>query len=335
MISKTDLAREHIEKYINIALKNKKQFSKRYLATVLYNEYPDIFTDVEDARNVIRYVLGTNGTSKRNSIKGKDEIARKFALIPEEIRDTSTSAPYIIPTAIKKTLLLADIHGRFYNKKALEIAINYGLTNRCDSVIIDGDFVDFYANSKFDKNPSVQKIFEEQEWGQDILQLLQDTFGYVVLNQGNHDVRREKQIERLATSMPELMEFSKYEDYMFFNGCTTNFVEDYRHIIYGKLNIIHGHEYYGGGGIHVAWNRLNKASENILSAHSHKPQSAIKPTINGHILGSWSLGCLCDLSPRYAPKNDWANGFALVEKESSGDFIVDNRVVYGNKTFPA
>lgn len=330
-MNKSEIAKAHIEKYIDIALKNKKQFSKHYLAEVLFNERPDIFKDKEDARRIIRYCLNLMGN--KGSRKCNDYLARQFALIPEQIREVETTEPFIVPTSIKKSLLIADIHGRFYNKSALELAINYGIKHKCDSVIIAGDFMDFYSDSKFDKNPSVSIVFEEQEWGQEILQLLQNIFGYVVLKQGNHDIRRERHIARLSGTMPELMGMAKYSDYLFFDGCHVNFVEDHRRIEFGKLNIIHGHEYFGSGGVHVAHNRFNKSLDNIMSAHSHVPQSMIKPNIKGDLFGSWTLACLCDLHPVYSPLNNWSNGFAIVEKESSGDFNVDNRVIMGSKTF--
>ena len=328
-MTKVEIAKQHLEKYIDIALRNSKQFSKRYLATVLYNEQPDVFNDVEDARQVIRYCLNASGRQYKN----REELSRQFSLIPEQIREVETTEPFKVPTSIRKSLFIADVHGRFYNRTALEIAINYAIKENCDSVIIDGDFLDQYQYSKFDKNPAVSVVFEEREWGQDMLELLQNTFGYVVFKAGNHDIRREKQIERLATTMPEMMEWSNLSDYLFFDGCHVQFVQDYRMIEYGKLNVIHGHEYWGSGGMHVANNRFNKALDNIISAHSHKPQSVIRPNIKGEIYGSWALGCLCALNPRYSPMNDWSNGFAIVEKEGSGDFNVDNRVIMGTKTF--
>ena len=111
-------------------------------------------------------------------------------------------------------------------------------------------------------------------------------------------------------------------------------MEDYRHIDYGRLSAFHGHEYYGGGGIHVAYNRFNKALDNILTAHSHKAQSIIKKNIHNHIYGSWALGTLAQLAPRFSPKNDWTSGFAFTEKDSDGEFEVDNRVIYNKKSFP-
>lgn len=330
-MTKTELARTCIEKYIELALKHNKQFSKRHIATVLYNENPDVFKDVEDARSIIRNCLNAHGQKKK--YKCAEDLARQFALIPEAIREVETTEPFVVPTGIKKTLWIADIHGRFYNRSALEVAVNTGIKEKCDSVIILGDFLDFYGFSKFDKNPLVSSIFEEQEWGQDILEMLQNIFGTVVLKEGNHDIRRQRYVERLSASMPELVGLCKYSDYLFFNGCHVNFVEDNRHIVYGKLNGIHGHEYYGGGGVHVAYNRLLKTFDNTISAHSHVGQSVIRKDINNNVFGSWSLSCMCDLAPRYSPKNNWTNGFAITSKDSTGDFEVDNKVIHGNKVF--
>lgn len=333
-MNKTELARQYVEKYILLALTHGKQYSKRFISSVLYQENPGVYKDEEEARFYVRIVTGARANRGKQN-KTHEDLARRFALIPSPVSDTPNGSPYVVPKTIKKTLWIADVHGRFYNRGALELAVNYGAKKGCDSVIILGDFLDFYQHSKFDKNPSVSLIFEEQEWGQEMLKLLQDTFGTVILKEGNHDARREAHIARLSATMPELMDMASYRDYLFFDGCRVEFVEDYRHIRYGhKLNAIHGHEYYGGGGIHVAYNRFHKALDNLITAHSHKAQSIIKPNINGHIYGSWTLGCMCQLSPRYSPKNDWSNGFCVTEKEDNDDFEVDNRVIYKGKSFP-
>lgn len=329
--SPTELARAIVEKYIEIALKNKKQFSKKYLATVLYSENPDVYKDSEMARLYIRTVLQARGNRKQ---KKDDEIARRFALIPETINEVENTEPFIIPDFVKNALVIADIHGRFYDKSALEIAINDGVKHGCDSVIILGDYMDFYQDSKFDKDPSLAYIFEEQEWGQDVLSMLQDTFKYVLLKKGNHDVRREKRIERLLVTKPELTGLTNYQDYLFFEGSNVKFVEDYNHIVFGKLNMFHGHEYYGGG-IHIAYNRLHKTFDNSISAHSHVTNSVGIKTINNEFYGSWTIGCLCKLFAKYFPKNNWNHGFARIEKENSGDFEVNNRRIINGKIFSA
>ena len=331
-MTKIDVARTYIEKYIEIGQRTGKGFSKRFIATVLYSENPEQFKDAEDARKFIRAALNALGSAKNFSMN--EDLTRRFTLISEPQHEITNPEPYIIPKGYKNTLVIGDIHSKFYNRKALEVAINDGVKSGCDSVIINGDFMDFYQFSKFDKNPRVVKDFyTEQEWGVDILSLLQDTFGIVYLKKGNHDIRLEMHIQKLSATTPELQDYITYQDWLFYKGTNTVFVEDYRHIQYGKLNIIHGHEYQGGGGIHVAHNRLNKTFDNVLSAHSHKSQSMIKTTINREVFGSWAIGCMCSLSPRYCPKNDWTNGYAIINKDSAGDFEVENKVIFNNKIF--
>ena len=99
------------------------------------------------------------------------------------------------------------------------------------------------------------------------------------------------------------------------------------------MNIIHGHEYQGGGGIHVAYNRMNKAMDNVISGHSHVTQNSVKKSLSGKFYGSWTVGCLCSLSPRYNPQNNWNHGFAIIERDENGNFEVQNKMIVGGKIY--
>lgn len=331
--SKLSITREYVEKFIELGLKFDKGYGKRTIAQNMFDERPDLFKSVEDARDKVRFVMNAHGS--RHKCKTGDELARRFAMIEDGVVELPNNQPFVIPSQYKKALCLADIHSRFCNKKSLEIAVKYGMNAKCDCVIIDGDFMDFYQNSRFDKNPSILQYFEsENDWAISTLSMLQDCFGKVFLKKGNHDVRREQRVEKLALQMPELMNLSSYNDCLFFKGSTVEMIEDYRVVQFGKLNIIHGHEYQGGGGVHVAYNRMNKAMDNVLSAHSHIAQSDLRKTIDGSVIVSVTLGCLCDLHPRYNPMNSWTHGFAVAERNSDGNFMIDNRVIINGVAYP-
>ncbi len=333
---KVDIARGIVDKYTNLGEKHKRGYSKAYIATVLFEENPDVYKDREDARYYVRYVTKSAGVSVRSRTGNVDELlSKRFALISNPTEELPNPEPYIIPKQYKNTLIIADLHSKFYDRSATEIAINYGVKKGCDSVIIDGDFMDYYGFSKFDRSAiTMNGFWDEREWGVDMLQLLQECFGRVFLKKGNHDIRRELSHERLAVQFPDVLDLARYSEYLFFDDSNVEIIEDYRHIVYGKANIIHGHEYQGGGGIHVAYNRLNKTMDNTISAHSHTTQSDFRPDINGNLYGSWSIGCLCNLHPRYNPKNRWTQGFARIEKDESGEFEMLNRMIYNGKTIP-
>lgn len=329
-MTKSDRAREVVQRYIDLGIKHKKSYSKRFIATVLHSEHPDIFKDSEEARSIARMVTGAKGGDKFST---NEQLTRDFALLEMPVMECELK-PYQVGLQYKKALVLNDIHSRFHDREAVETAINNGAKNGCDVVIINGDLLDFYQFSRFDKNPNIlQHFYSEREWVQDFLLLLQKTFGKVIYKKGNHDIRRELHLQRKAMDMPEIQGLEDISEYVFFDNSTVDVVEDYNIIEFGRLNIIHGHEYQGGGGIHVAYNRLNKSFDNVLSAHSHITQSSMKKNINGKFYGSWTVGCLCSLSPRYVPKNNWNHGFALVEKAESGEFEVINRMIVDGKLF--
>lgn len=332
--TKSDIAREYVEKYIALGLKNNCGYSKRFISKVMHSEHKDRFKDDEEARNFIRLVTHSRGVD--SNYKKYEELKRKFALIADGYNEEITGLPFVIPKQYKKPLIIADIHSVFWEKWAFMAAVEDGVKHNCDSVIINGDFIDFYQYSKFSKDQlTIERALQEKEWGIDVLSLLQDTFGKVFLKMGNHDIRRERYFkEKLSFDFPEFMDKCRYEDYLMFDRSTVDIIPDWQHINFGKLNIIHGHEYYGGG-VHIAYNRLNKTFDNVLSAHSHLSQSVFRQNINGQPYGSWTIGCLCHLHPRYNPMNNWNLGFARAERESSGDFEVINRRFIGKKHYPA
>jgi len=328
---KTETAEKYVRKYIDLGIKFQKQYSKRGIAKVMLDENPDVYLDIEDARAYIRYV--TNSYGEQNKHDKYTDLEEGLILINKPVIELDYT-PYIVPPAYNKTLIIADLHGLFCDMQSLEIAINYGIKHNCDSFIIDGDFLDFYQFSKFDKsNRIVEQFYEEQEWGVELLQLLQRIFGFGILKEGNHDARRQLYIERLPLVYEEIKLLGGYSDYLNYSGSNIQFIKDYNVINYGKLNIIHGHEFQGGGGIHVAYNRLNKAFDNIISAHSHVKQEAVRVGIDGEVYGSWTLGCLCNLHPRYNINSNWTHGFATVAKDESGFFEIQNKLIINKKIY--
>ena len=331
------IAREVVARYIELGEKYNRGYSKRFMADVLFHENPDKFKDEEHARVFIRMATNAFGDAHRiRKDTAKLDLVKRFALIDEPYEELPNPEPFIIPPQYKKSLIMADLHSKFYDKQATMAAIEYGVKHGCDSVIIDGDFMDFYGQSKFSKSAlTLDAFIDEQDWGVDMLRLLQECFGKVFLKKGNHDTRREMLHEEMAARCRDMLGLCSYEDYLSFSGSEVEFIEDYRTVIYGKANIIHGHELDGArGGIHVAYNRLNRAMDNLVSAHSHITQGVGRPDINDNLFASWVIGCLCNLHPRYNPRNVWNHGFARIERDSTGDFEMLNKRMYKGKIRP-
>ena len=73
-----------------------------------------------------------------------------------------------------------------------------------------------------------------------------------------------------------------------------------------------------------------RAKACAIGAHSHSTSQHDEPNVRGESLAAWSVGCLCDLHPEYAPLNKWNHGFALLEYRGGDDWEVENkRIVNG------
>lgn len=105
---------------------------------------------------------------------------------------------------------------------------------------------------------------------------------------------------------------------------------------YGKLFIVHGHEL--GRSI---WSPVNAArglylrgKTTALAGHWHQTSEHNEKSMNMEIDVCWSVGCLCDLHPEYAPINKWNHGCAVAERvDNHGHFVLQNKKIYGTKIY--
>jgi hypothetical protein len=112
-------------------------------------------------------------------------------------------------------------------------------------------------------------------------------------------------------------------------------VKDKRIIKIGKLSVLHGHEMFGGsGGVNPARSTFLKTMASVIVGHYHKTSSHVETAMNGEVISVHSVGCLCGLSPLYAPINKHNLGFAYVEMDiKTGDYHIENLKVIKGKVF--
>jgi len=109
-------------------------------------------------------------------------------------------------------------------------------------------------------------------------------------------------------------------------------VDFYQIVMAGKLPIIHGHEIKTlSRAVNPARGLFLRAKSWSACSHCHSTSEHTARNIRGEYLTTWSFGCLCDLSPDYSSiGNDWNHGFALIDIEKNGAFIVRNLRVLPN-----
>ncbi len=146
----------------------------------------------------------------------------------------------------------------------------------------------------------------------------------VIWMDGNHDFRlerfkmRNQGISKLeALRVPNLLHLKDFD---------IEYLDNYMTLRVGKLNVMHGHRLAGSGKM-VARNKLMNAMNNIMFFHHHTVQDYFVKDLTGSVMGSYAVGCCCQLKPDYCVHNNWMNGFAIIEANKDGSFNVDNKKI--------
>lgn len=323
---KSIICKEYLKKYPDTPLLT--------LAKKIYSEEGLFFKDIETIRSMLRQITGSSGKKSRAK---KTEFTKPltfnyspFAEIPKA--HTSPKEDFIMPRSCNKILVLGDIHFPYHDAESLRIAINYGIEQKVNCVLLNGDILDMYQLSSHLKDPSKPRMREELEMGRWFMKELRAAFPGcpIYYKIGNHEIRLERWLQIKAIEWLDCSEF-EIKVLLRFGEHGIQQIDKFTTIRAGKLRIIHGHEYKGAGGINPARHIYLKAKTNVLCNHFHRSSSYIDKNIDGEYKGGWSLGCLCELNPEYLPNNDWVHGFAVVTVDNNGDFEVDNKIILNGK----
>ncbi|HEY1188316.1 MAG TPA: hypothetical protein VGE74_11700, partial [Gemmata sp.] len=173
------------------------------------------------------------------------------------------------------------------------------------------------------------RYVEEVETGRKLLAWIRSQFpaARIVLKEGNHEERLSRYIIQRAPALFGL-EGIDLPALLHFADIGAEWVTDKRVIALGKLCVVHGHEYKGGGGVMPARWLYLRTRYVAMCGHFHRSSEYGDRDIRGKEERAWSLGCACYLFPRYMPLNSWNHGFAIVETFADGSFAVDNRRVF-------
>lgn len=234
----------------------------------------------------------------------------------------------------KRPKIISDIHFQFHDKQAVEIALEYE-ADKCDCLILNGDILDFYQLSRFKKRPDLSFMKDEIEIAKEFITSLRKTFpNYkIVFKEGNHEFRLDSYICEKAPALYGIEEI-QLKSLLKLKENNIDFVSEEQFIKCGSLYIIHGHETKGvWGTINVARQTQLKVFKNVLMGHWHRTQEYVSRDIADELIGSWSVGCLCGLKPKYFPHNNWNHGFAIVDVIDNKNFVVHNKKIIKNGVY--
>lgn len=308
--------------------------NKTAMARLLVEADPITWDNVEQARRVIKYITGCNGDEQRrkNTDKSlhenKEDMKKNIYGLQPELHNDFT--PYIIPKSQKKVGVLSDIHLPYQDNEAVTLALDYIKDKECDTIVINGDLIDFYMASRFQRDPGQRDLKYELDCARSFFEMLRTEFqdALIIFKTGNHEDRWRNFLLLKAPEVFNMSEF-KLDIILRLSELGVIFVDNKKIIKAGKLNIIHGHEYYGAySPVNPAKAYHTKGMANVMAGHNHQSSEHISKDMNDEITGAWSLGCLCELHPLYMPLNKWVHGFATVDiTDDKGNFRVINKMI--------
>lgn len=309
-------------------------FPSLTIAKMILKQYPE-FENTEKLRTNIRYYRGSLGSEKLGDLASDEFINQPYGLPTPDVYD---STPFIVKE--KCGIMLPDTHFPFQDNQAIKATLDWTKKQQenhpIDFILLTGDMIDCYQLSHFEKDPKQRPIEEEVNAIEDFFQTLVDEFPGVKIyyKESNHEHRFERYVFQNAPGLAGLEQFS-LEAVMHLKQYGIEYIKNKRVIQFGHLNIIHGDEYQRGMGnpVNPARSIFLKAKEPTLVAHSHITSEHSGRTIGRKLITCWSMGCLCQLNPKWNPLNDWNHGFAFVTRDDSGIFRVvnlriENGVVY-------
>ena len=227
--------------------------------------------------------------------------------------------------------VISDIHIPYHDLRTIEKWVEECRQKNVAGLILNGDVLDFYQLSDFLRDPSMPRTKDEILKGRQLLEYLRSRFPKIpiVFKKGNHDERLEKYLFGRCPDLSEIEDFQLHS-LLRAKEFGVDWVEDKRVVMLGKLPVIHGHEYRGGGGVMPARWLYLRTGASAVCGHFHQPSNYTFRTIEGREVGMWSTGCACYLSPAYMPLNQWSNGYAMVEISQGGGYSVHNRRLLKN-----
>jgi len=319
-------------------LKRFPKIGAHTLANKIYAENSAVFSNAEHVRTTVRYYLGQSGDNSRKELASREFVRAARNTNPYSIPESDCTpwSPVHIPENLNSGLIFSDVHFPYHDVRAINSMIDYTVGHKkINFIFINGDGIDCYQGSKFNRDPRNRSISDEI-WGWiELLNVLKEVFPSVSIywRLGNHEERLENYLRIKA---PELLDFEEFKlkEIIKIRGLQDIEVIERQIVYIGRLPFLHGHELPGGASSPVSPARglsLKTLSSSVVS-HHHKTSAQTETDINEKLMSWYSLGCLCNLHPEYAPINKWNLGFATIQTEGL-EFEFHNMKIYQGKVY--
>lgn len=204
----------------------------------------------------------------------------------------------------------ADKKKLYHDEKAIRSAFDFCRQIQPDIIIIS-EAHDFYAVSKFDKDPSrLNTLQDEINQVTFYFHLLRDLCpkSRIILINSNHLDRLRKYLWRQAPALASLNAL-RIEELLELKEHNIEFMDTFK---FNGVLFKHGSLVRKDSGM-TARAEFQKEGMSGVSGHTHRLGQFFK-TLNGGKYMWIESGCLCNLDPEYADGTmDWQQGIALIQ----------------------
>jgi len=324
---RTDFILPYLEKF--------QKHSTRGLTTLIWKteDAKMLWNSYDTLRNYIRWIRNEDSDAKKSKSPAI-RVKREVQELPESWGNKKEI--FIIPSGYKKIAVISDLQVPFHDVDAIKTAFKFINDQKCDCLLINGDLVDFYGISAYEKDPRKRNFKDELNDSIQVLRWIRANFKGIIYYSldANHEDRFEKYMLRKA---PELLstDLFKIEDLLQLFDLNIIPLRGYDHIKAGKLPILHGHTVFKSfGSVNPAKTVFDRLKTSALVAHCHKKAEYTWTDLDNQPHTCWTTGCLMNIdSVTYNPHgNNYVHGFAIVNiLDADGKFSVENKLILKDK----
>lgn len=252
----------------------------------------------------------------------------------------------IIKSSLNKTVVAGDMQFPYADKKAIALLYEFLRDEQPNTIILNGDIIDFYPLSDYDRSPFLRADLEnELKHTRDFLLNLKTICpnAQIKIVEGNHEFRLKKYLFRRAPDLAPLLTLEKILgldalgiEYYGIDKEKAKYVDNFiehEGFLVGHFNKVNQHSAYTAKAI------LEKYNKNIIQSHTHRAGAYYKRSYTG-VLEAYEIGSLCSQAPHYNTFPNWQLGFALLLSEKNHkDFyqiiIKNNKFIWKDKLYQA
>lgn len=233
-------------------------------------------------------------------------------------------------------MIISDIHYPFEDPKAVNIMLKIHQHCRPETVVINGDMLDFSELSHFTRDKLADKPIKESIEEACVLIKKLQRYSNVIYHIGNHEARLQKYLLSNAPEVEHLLKFDKLIN----NELDTpiKIVENIGRDTIAKYfndRLLIGHFNKAlKNSAYTAKALVDQYKMNIIQGHTHRLGMYYTTGAKKTLIGVEG-GCLCNIRPQYVNLPNWQAGFIMARgyEDIETIYINKNRAIYRGKVY--